>query len=94
MRDEERRYDEASQLCRAAADLKGRVESLENRVQAYSADGTPDRKDLERARRAVAEALGHLRRYREKLVGGSPDEVGVPPAGDGGAAKEMEIGAG
>lgn len=92
MRDEERRYDEASQLCRAAADLEGRVESLKNRVQAYSADGTPDREDLERARHAVAEALGHLRRYREELVGGTPDEVGVPPAGAEGAAREIGAG--
>lgn len=92
MRDEERRYDEASQLCRAADDLKGRVESLENRVQSYSADGTQDRKDLERARQAVAEALGHLRRYREKLVGGSPDEVGAPAAGSDGAAREIGAG--
>lgn len=92
MRDEERRYDEASQLCRAADDLKGRVESLENRVRAYSADGTPDREDLERARQAVAEALGHLRRYREKLVGGSPEEVGAPPAEAEGVVKEIGAG--
>ena len=93
MRDEERRYDEASQLCRAADDLKDRVESLERRVKASSGGGAGrDRRDLERAREAAAEALGHLRRYREKLVGGSPEEIGAPSGETDGATKEIGAG--
>lgn len=92
MRDEERRYDEASQLCRAADDLRDRVESLEERVQAPSGGGAGGREDLERAREAAAEALTHLRRYREELVGGSPDEVGAPPGGTDGAANGIGAG--
>ena len=92
MRDEERRYDEASQLCRAADDLKDRVESLGERLQASSGVGPGGRNDLERAREAAAEALAHLRRYREKLVGGSPDEVGAPSGEADGATKEVGAG--
>jgi len=89
MRDEERRYDEASQLCRAADDLKDRIESLEERVQASSGSNDREREDLEGAREAAAGALRHLRRYREKLVGGSPDEIGAPPGTTDGAAREI-----
>ena len=92
MRDEERRYDEASQLCRAADDLKDRIESLEERVQASSGSDGRDREDLEGAREAAAEALRHLRRYREKLVGGDPDEPGAPSPRADGAAEEVGAG--
>lgn len=93
MRDEERRYDEASQLCRAADDLRDRIESLGERVRREPrGDATWDRNDLERAREAAAEALTHLRRYREKLVGGSPDEVGLPPGDTDGATEEVGAG--
>lgn len=93
MRDEERRYDEASQLCRAADDLKDRVESLRNRVgEGPAANGAWDRDDLELAREAAAEALQHLRRYREKLVGGDPDELGASSARADGAAEEVGAG--
>lgn len=93
MRDEERRYDEASQLCRAADDLRDRVESLRNRVNEGAAgDRAWDRDDLERARDAAAEALDHLRRYREKLVGGDPDELGAPSPRADGAAEEVGAG--
>lgn len=75
MRDEERRYDEASQLCRAAEDLRSRVESLQRRL----GEGAPhaDGDEVERAEEAAAEALQHLRRYRETLVGGPREEVGA-----------------
>lgn len=93
MRDEERRYDEASQLCRAADDLEDRVESLRNRVQERrGGDRAWDRDDLELAREAAAEALEHLRRYREKLVGGDPDELGAPTGRTDGAAEEVGAG--
>ncbi len=92
MRNEERRYDEASQLCRAADDLRDRVESLEERVRATSGGDARGRNDLERAREAAAEALTHLRRYREKLVGGSPDELGAPPGGADGTANGVGAG--
>lgn len=79
MRDEERRYDEASQLCRAADGLRSRVESLRRRLREEAAAGPGgselERADLERAEEAAAEALQHLRRYREKLVGGSKPEL-------------------
>lgn len=79
MRDEERRYDEASQLCRAADDLRARVESLRSRLREEA--GTQpggaeiERAELERAEDAAREALEHLRCYREKLVAGSAREV-------------------
>jgi len=77
MRDEERRYDEASQLCRAAEDLSERVESLRHRLRdRRTGDGGGPGQDLERAEEAAREALKHLRCYREKLIGGSPREVG------------------
>lgn len=75
MRDEERRYDEASQLCRAADDLRGRVRSLRRRLREEAGGSEPERAELERAEEAAAEALDHLRRYREKLVGGSRAEL-------------------
>lgn len=90
MRDEERRYDEASQLCRAADDLKDRVESLRKRVnEGPAGDRAWDRDDLGLARDAAAEALEHLRRYREKLVGGDPDELGASSRSADGAAEEV-----
>lgn len=93
MRDEERRYDEASQLCRAADDLKDRVESLRNRVEdGPGGDRAWNRDDLELARDAAAEAVEHLRRYREKLVGGDPDELGAPPRRADGATEEVGTG--
>lgn len=93
MRDEERRYDEASQLYRAAHDLKDRVESLRKRAEGDPGGDTAwDRNDLERARDAAAEALEHLRRYREKLVGGDPDEHGASCGRTGGAAEEVGAG--
>lgn len=93
MRDEERRYDEASQLCRAADDLKDRVESLRKRVREGPPGHEPgDQNDLELAREAAAEALEHLRRYREKLVGGSPDEVRIPSRPSDGATEEIGAG--
>ncbi|MFB6240621.1 MAG: hypothetical protein ABEJ46_03510 [Gemmatimonadota bacterium] len=75
MRDEERRYDEASQLCRAAEDLRSRVESLQRRLGAGEPRGGGD--EVERAEEAAAEALQHLRRYRETLIGGPREEVGA-----------------
>lgn len=73
MRDEERRYDEASQLCRAAEDLRSRVESLRSRLGEGAPHGGGD--EIEGAEEAAVEALRHLRRYRETLVGGSREEV-------------------
>lgn len=73
MRDEERRYEEAAQLCRAAEDLRTRVESLQRRLDEGVSRG--DRDEVDRAAAAAAEALEHLRRYRETLVGGSLEEV-------------------
>lgn len=75
MRDEERRYDEASQLCRAAEDVRARVESLRERLEDDALQG--DRAEVERAEEAAAEALEHLRRYRETLIGGPREEVGA-----------------
>jgi len=91
MRDEERRYDEASQLCRAADDLSERVESLRHRLRRRpSDDGAGD--DLERAEEAAREALKHLRRYREKLIGGSAAEVGGAASEVGSGAEEVGAG--
>lgn len=75
MRNEERRYDEASRLCRAAEDLQSRVESLARRLD----EGAPveGSGEVARAEEAASEALEHLRRYRESLVGGSREEVGA-----------------
>lgn len=75
MRNEERRYDEASQLCRAAEDLRSRVESLQRRLGEGAPHGDGD--EVERAEEAAARALQHLRRYRETLVGGPREEVGT-----------------
>lgn len=77
MRDEERRYDEASRLCRAADDLRDRIQSLRARL----GEGPPGRSsgdaELEGAERATAEALEELKRYREKLVESPPTRIGA-----------------
>lgn len=78
MRDEERRYDEASQLCRAAEDLRARIESLRGRLREDRPGGPPGPDpELEQAQGAAEEALRQLKRYREKVVGGTPTEVGA-----------------
>lgn len=93
MRNEERRYDEASQLCRAAEDLAERIGSLRRRLR----EGTPGggasgSAEVERADEAAREALAHLRRYREKLIRGAEDELeGAAGAADG-AAEEVSPG--
>lgn len=78
MRDEERRYDEASQLCRAADDLRARIESLRGRLRErrFGSSPGPD-PELERAEEAAGEALEELKRYRDKLVESSPTGVGA-----------------
>lgn len=90
MRDEERRYDEASQLCRAAEDLSERLESLRRRLRERPVgdDGSAS-EDVERALESARETLGHLRRYREKLLGGAADGVGGPGETADEAAEEL-----
>lgn len=77
MRDEERRYDEASQLCRAADDLRERIGSLRRRLDGRGEDEL-SRAELEAAHEGARSALEHLRRYRERVVGGpAREEVGA-----------------
>lgn len=73
MRDEERRYDEASRLCRTAEDLRDRIRSL--RLRLDEREGDLSRAELEQAQEAARSALEQLRRYRERLVGGSRREA-------------------
>lgn len=73
MRDEERRYDEAAQLCRAADHLRERIQSLRRRLDERGDDLS--RAELEAAEASARSTLDHLRRYRERLVGGSSREA-------------------
>lgn len=92
MRNEERRYDEASQLCRAAEDLTERIGSLRRRLRERSAGGgASGSAEVDRADEAAREALAHLRRYREKLIRGADEFEGAAGAADG-AAEEVSAG--